>query len=115
MSGTFQYRASAHDHLMTPGSLLLGNPGECFECPHAHGAGDRCVAFRFSLQWFDGTRIVRQCFVEGAIPRTGEVPWLNPVLPEYLVPTGVPQHDLLLEHARQLFEPRGRSAGGDAA
>ena len=33
---------------MTPGSLLLGNPGQSFECLHAHGAGDRCIAFRFS-------------------------------------------------------------------
>jgi len=25
--------------LMTPGSLLLGNPGECFEGGHEHAAG----------------------------------------------------------------------------
>ena len=53
MSGTFQYRASSGDELMTPGSLLLGNPGQPFECAHAHGAGDRCVAFRFAPDLFE--------------------------------------------------------------
>ena len=32
--GTFQYRSRAGRELMTPGSVLLGNPGECFECGH---------------------------------------------------------------------------------
>lgn len=53
ISGTFQYRASSADELMTPGSLLLGNPGQPFECAHAHGAGDRCVAFRFAPHLFE--------------------------------------------------------------
>src|SRR3989442_11691255 len=39
---------------MTPGSFLLGNAGECFECGHEHAAGDRCVAFRSAPDWFDG-------------------------------------------------------------
>ena len=34
VSGTFQYRSSNGDELMTPGSMLLGNPGECFCCRH---------------------------------------------------------------------------------
>src|SRR4029077_4289115 len=33
---------------VTPGSLLLGNPGQSFACLHAHGAGDCCIGFRFS-------------------------------------------------------------------
>jgi len=33
---------------MTPGSLFLGNGGECYECGHEHAAGDRCVAFHFT-------------------------------------------------------------------
>src|SRR5207245_11482053 len=31
-AGTFQYRSAAGRALMTPGSLLLGNAGQCFEC-----------------------------------------------------------------------------------
>lgn len=54
-SGTFQYRGSGTNgrELMTPGSLLLGNPGQCFECGHEHGTGDRCLAFRFEAEYFD--------------------------------------------------------------
>ncbi|MDE2261619.1 MAG: helix-turn-helix transcriptional regulator [Gammaproteobacteria bacterium] len=46
--GNFQYRTAQGSALMTPGSLLLGNEGACFECGHEHGRGDRCLAFHFS-------------------------------------------------------------------
>lgn len=57
--GSFQYRAaSRHDvksrrELMTPGSLLLGNPEQYFECGHEHGIGDRCLSFRYSPEYFE--------------------------------------------------------------
>lgn len=51
--GTFQYRSDSGCALMTPGSLLLGNAGHCFECGHEHAAGDRCIAFRFDPDFFD--------------------------------------------------------------
>jgi AraC family transcriptional regulator len=56
LGGTFQYRSSGGGgrHMMTPGSLLLGNAGDCFECGHEHGVGDRCVAFAFSREYFEG-------------------------------------------------------------
>ena len=56
LSGTFQYRASQGcrtGELMTPGSLLLGNAGQSFECGHEHGTGDRCLSFHFSPEYFD--------------------------------------------------------------
>ena len=37
---------------MTPGSMLLGNAGECFCCRHEHGTGDRCISFTYSPSWF---------------------------------------------------------------
>jgi len=52
-AGTFEYRSQAGRELMTPGSLLLGSPGQCFECRHDHGAGDRCVAFSYSPEYLD--------------------------------------------------------------
>jgi AraC-like DNA-binding protein len=54
-SGTFQYRSSGSDgeEMMTPGSLLLGSPGQCFECGHEHGVGDRCLSFHFTASYFD--------------------------------------------------------------
>src|ERR671911_136245 len=41
-AGSFQYKADCRtgrgSELMTPGSLLLGNAGQYFECAHTHGA-----------------------------------------------------------------------------
>ena len=53
VGGTFQYRSSTGRDLMTPGSWLLGNPGESFTCGHDHGIGDRCVAFSYVPDFFE--------------------------------------------------------------
>ena len=58
LAGTFQYRGSLSragmaQELMTPGSLLLGNAGQCFDCGHEHGWGDRCLSFRYSPDYFE--------------------------------------------------------------
>jgi AraC family transcriptional regulator len=52
-AGTFQYRSGAGRELMTPGSILLGNAGQSFECGHEHVAGDRCLAFQYSPDYFE--------------------------------------------------------------
>ncbi len=56
-AGSFQYRASINHsacrELMTPGSLLLGNPGQTYECGHEHGAGDRCLSFWYAPDYFE--------------------------------------------------------------
>jgi AraC family transcriptional regulator len=52
-SGTFQYRSSAGCELMTPGSLMLGNAGQYFECGHPHGLGDRCISFAYEQEYFE--------------------------------------------------------------
>src|SRR5215472_6640318 len=58
VAGTFQYRGSLNrpgiaQELMTPGSLLLGNAGQSFECGHEHGLGDRCLSFRYTPEYFE--------------------------------------------------------------
>ena len=53
LAGTFQYRCGDHRELLAPGALMLGNYGSCFECGHEHAAGDRCVAFHFSPDYFE--------------------------------------------------------------
>jgi AraC-like DNA-binding protein len=74
LAGSFQYRSSLGPALMTPGSLMLGNPGQCFECGHEHAAGDRCVAFWFAPEYFErlaadaGARGNRLDFTVGRIP-----------------------------------------------
>jgi AraC family transcriptional regulator len=58
-SGTFQYRGSGSNgrEVMTPGSLLLGSPGQCFECGHEHGVGDRCLSFRYTPEYFHAVTV----------------------------------------------------------
>jgi AraC family transcriptional regulator len=53
VAGSFQYRSRNGQDVMTPGSLLLGNPGQCFECGHEHGAGDRCLSFYYAPDHFE--------------------------------------------------------------
>ncbi len=53
VAGSFQYRSNNGQDMMTPGSLLLGNPGQCFECGHEHGAGDRCLSFFYAPGHFE--------------------------------------------------------------
>ena len=52
-AGTFNCRGPHGRELLTPGSLLLGNAGEGFECGHEHGTGDRCLAFAYSPELFE--------------------------------------------------------------
>jgi AraC family transcriptional regulator len=53
LAGSFQYRSPLGRGLMTPGSLMLGNQGQCFECGHQHGEGDRCVSFWYEPGYFE--------------------------------------------------------------
>jgi AraC-like DNA-binding protein len=53
VAGSFAYRAATGRELLTPGALLLGNTGDCFECGHRHGAGDRCIAFHYAPAFFE--------------------------------------------------------------
>ena len=53
LAGSFQYRSTGGRELMTPGSLMLGNHGQCFECGHQHGEGDRCVSFWYRPDYFE--------------------------------------------------------------
>jgi AraC family transcriptional regulator len=71
-AGAFQYRADCHGGtvrtLMTPGSVLLAAHGQCFECSHDYGTGDRCLSFGYTPEYFEsltgdagghGRRVVR--------------------------------------------------------
>jgi AraC-like DNA-binding protein len=53
MEGSFQYQSRGGRELMTPGSLLLGNAGQHFECGHEHGVGDRCISFAYETEYFE--------------------------------------------------------------
>ena len=73
VKGSFTYRADSGVALMHPGALLLGNSGKCFECGHEHGAGDRCVSFKFSPELF--------CEIAAAVAGTSRYRFSAPMLP----------------------------------
>jgi AraC family transcriptional regulator len=74
VSGTFEYRSPDGCELMTPGSLLLGNRGDYFRCGHEHGTGDRCVAFSYNPEFFEGI-----AYEAGAVKARFHVPRLPPI------------------------------------
>jgi AraC family transcriptional regulator len=65
LAGSFQYRSATGHALMTPGSLMLGNQGQCFECGHEHGEGDRCVSFWYAPWRFE--RLAADAGVRGPV------------------------------------------------
>jgi AraC-like DNA-binding protein len=77
LSGSFQYRSSGGGGLMTPGSLMLGNQGSCFECGHEHGEGDRCVSIWFAPEYFE--RLAADAGARGRSPgfRSARLPPLR--------------------------------------
>jgi AraC family transcriptional regulator len=78
IAGSFQYHAETGRALLYPGAFLLGNAGTCFACGHAHGRGDRCVAFQFAPEMFAeiGATAAGQSrfrFAAGMIPAAPEM------------------------------------------
>ena len=82
VAGSFEYRSPRGRGLMTPGSLMLGNAGHCYECGHQHAEGDRCVAFWYAPEYFE--RIAADAGVRGSIgfnvARMPALPALSPLV-----------------------------------
>ncbi|GAB6848468.1 helix-turn-helix domain-containing protein [Paraburkholderia kururiensis] len=105
-AGSFGYRSEAGRELMTPGSLMLGNAGACFECGHRHGAGDRCLSFHYTPAWFErlaadlGVRSGSLAFRATRVPPTRR---LAPLVARAMVgaaaPAGVAWHELAVQIA----------------
>ena len=75
LAGTFQYRTGLGAGLMTPGALMLGNPGLAYECGHEHAEGDRCVVFWFEPEYFE-----RLAGTEFRVPRLPPLRSLAPLV-----------------------------------
>src|SRR5262249_19047262 len=43
--GSFGYRVRGQTHELVAGSLLIGRPGDEYECSHDHAVGDECLSF----------------------------------------------------------------------
>jgi AraC-like DNA-binding protein len=75
--GTFQYRSGNRAAVLAPGTMLLGNQGQWFECGHEHAAGDRCLSFHFSADCLERIAagvpgLQRATFGIPALPPLGE-------------------------------------------
>ena len=53
VAGSFQYHSASGCDLLTPGSLMLGNAEQSFECRHEYGTGDRCLSFAYAPEYFE--------------------------------------------------------------
>jgi len=76
LEGCFQYRSRQGAQLMSPGSLVLGNPGQYFECGHNHGAGDRCLAFYYAPEFFEQARLAATFLTQSIPAIKGLAPWI---------------------------------------
>lgn len=79
--GTFQYRTTAGATVLGPGSMLLGDHGQCFECGHDHGRGDRCIAFHFAPECLESivAEVPGVTRVDFGMPRVPPLPSLMPL------------------------------------
>jgi AraC family transcriptional regulator len=102
--GSFQYRSTHGAAVLGPGSLLLGNPSQCFECGHEHSAGDRCLSFHYEPECFEAlaaaTPGVRQSdLAASSLPA---LPELQPLLAEAEVARDEGDADALRELGLEL-------------
>ena len=96
--GTFQYRSSLGDAVLTPGAVMLGGPGVCFECGHEHGVGDRCTSFHFAPSVWEE--------IVAAVPGAKQSQVTRPQLPplEILAPLFAEAEAARDENDREAFE-----------
>jgi AraC-like DNA-binding protein len=80
VAGSFRYRCGTGCELMTPGSLLLGNAGDFFECGHEHGDGDRCISFRYDPEYFESIVAPVAAGRSFTIPRIPALDALSPLV-----------------------------------
>ncbi len=110
VAGSFKYRSRRGSVLLSPGSLLLGNADESFECSHEHGSGDRCVSFNYEPAFFE--RLAADSASKGAslkfpVHRLPELPSLIPLTAEAQLGLHLPQsvnfEELALELAGRVL------------
>lgn len=105
LAGSFQYRSHAGSALMTPGSLMLGSPGQCFECGHEHAEGDRCLSFWYDPECFErivsdaGYRSHRRFVVPRIPPLRVLAPMVAAAAANIMAPDDVPWNELGIELA----------------
>ncbi len=108
LTGTFSYRSSRGASTLAPGAVLLGNPGDCFECGHQHSVGDRCLSFQFDPAFYESILAV--------VPGAARLPLETPALPPHARRAHLlPQADAALDDPTAVEEFAYELAGCIAA
>lgn len=122
VAGSFQYRSRSGRGLMTPGSLMLGNRGHCYECGHEHAEGDRCVSFWYAPDYFE--RVAADTGGRGApvpfpVPRIPPLRELTPLAAaaaaHVAAPGPAPWEEIAVELAARAVRLASGRAPGDRA
>lgn len=114
VSGTFLYRSSTGRELMTPGSVLLGNAGDCFCCGHEHATGDRCVSFAYSSEFLNDVSEGKPA-TRFRVPRVPPVRALAPLVAGVVALLSRPSNGEAEQLSLQLAGQAMRIAGGFGA
>jgi AraC family transcriptional regulator len=109
LEGSFQYRSALGSEVMSPGSLLLGNFGQNFECGHEHGTGDRCLAFYYTPDFFERARFGPVFPVHRIPPIRPLAPWIVEARLGTQMPGNVIFEDLAYELAGGVLRLLGTS------
>lgn len=104
VAGTFKYRSARGSVILSPGSVLLGDAYESFECSHEHVSGDRCVSFNYETEFFERVAAdtgAKSASISFPVHRLPELPSLLPLTAEAQIglqqPHSVDFEELALE------------------
>ncbi|MCC6554486.1 MAG: helix-turn-helix transcriptional regulator [Polyangiaceae bacterium] len=107
--GGFVYRTSTGSSVLSPGWIMLGRPGDEYECRHEHGSGDRCL-----LVELEGELLDEAAGPAGlVVPALPPCPGLEAMVRLAALTPGAPARELALEEVASTLA--ARVAGEQAA
>ncbi|NUP09307.1 MAG: helix-turn-helix transcriptional regulator [Polyangiaceae bacterium] len=71
--GSFGYRTRGESFELVAGSLLIGHPGDEYECTHEHVCGDECLSFHLAPDLVDNVGDRAEAWRAGSVPPLPEL------------------------------------------
>lgn len=71
--GSFSYHTRGNTFELVAGSLLIGHPGDEYQCTHEHVVGDECLSFGLSETLVDALGGRQEVWRTGSIPPLPEL------------------------------------------
>jgi AraC family transcriptional regulator len=72
-SGSFGYRSRGQSYELVAGSVLVGRPGDEYECTHDHATGDQCLSFQLDPAVVDAIGERAALWQSAAVPPLPEL------------------------------------------